>query len=296
MYQPSTYSNTAALGCARVDQERREIRSLLLLAAARISHSTRLRSTRILRLEPQLGLDPRAAVRAIRGGADPLELLSHPRLAHGASDGARRSRSWKLVRFTPSLGTSRRPDSSPSPLSAGLSRLRLAVSRPPKAAPVFWISLHPQRLFLTLQPVQLLALVRTEPARALALIPLGLLDPLSWTSWVIRTRTCETCDPTLCAGSGGADNRETPVTASTAPATAPVEACRPSPADGECGDSAWRARETCIGATAVLSADLVEGCGIVPDEKSRPVRLTADVCQPEAVVDARCECRLRPGL
>jgi len=52
-------------------------------------------------------------------------------------------------------------------------------------------------------------------------------------------------------------------------------------------DSAWRARDTCIGGTAVLSAEMVEGCGIVPDEKSRPVRWTAEVCKPEAVVDAR---------
>ena len=41
------------------------------------------------------------------------------------------------------------------------------------------LALHPQRLIFTTQPVKLLTLIARQAIRALALIPLGLLNPNS---------------------------------------------------------------------------------------------------------------------
>src|ERR1700693_1946021 len=81
----------------------------------------------------------------------------------------------------PTHGTSRRPESSPSPpRSARRSRLRLAGLPGEKSCCLLEdLALHPQRLILTTQPRQLLTLITREAVRALALIALGLLDPIT---------------------------------------------------------------------------------------------------------------------
>src|SRR6516165_8910696 len=96
-------------------------------------------------------------------------------MAHGAPSRG----SWCGSR--PAPGTSRRPDSSPSPpQSARRSRLRLAGLPGEKSGCLLEdLALHPQRLVLTTQARQLLTLVRAQPVRALARIALGLLDPVS---------------------------------------------------------------------------------------------------------------------
>src|SRR5204863_1936330 len=104
--------------------------------------------------------------------------------------------SWCGSRPTP--GTSQRPESSPSPpQSARRSRLQLAGLPGEKSGCLLEdLALHPQRLILTTQPRQLLTLIGRQAVRALALIPLGLLDPVTQrhTSAIPRSSAICRCD------------------------------------------------------------------------------------------------------
>jgi len=96
------------------------------------------------------------------------------------SDGARRSQSWKLVRFTPSARHV--TETGKFAFSAAISeKISPTARRSPgrKAAALLRISRSTRHLILTTRPMQLLTLVGAQAVRALALIALGLPDPVA---------------------------------------------------------------------------------------------------------------------